>query len=305
MKISVIICTHNPRPDYMSRVLQALREQTFPPSDWELVLVDNRSSQLLSGQVDLSWHPHGKHVREEMLGLTSARLCGIETVQGELLIFVDDDNVLNPDYLEACADISLNFPFLGVWGGQLLPEFEIPPPDYAKPYLYRLACWTVERQLWSNIPFSQVTPAGAGMCVRRSVADSYLHATRTSPIAMSLGRRGNQLTASEDCDLAYTACDLGLGMGAFPQLKLTHLLPKRRLEREYLLRLFEDVAYSDSWLRYNRGVQMRGQARTIRSRIAQILRQAARVASGKIFDMQVDAARNRGLARARAEIARL
>jgi hypothetical protein len=119
---------------------------------------------------------------------------------------------------------------------------------------------------------------------------------------MSLGRRGNQLTSNDDSDLAYTACDMGFGMGTFPQLKLTHLIPKRRLERKYLLRLTEDSAYSFHLLRYQRGLKMCG--RTIRGRIGHLLRQAAHVASGKIFDMRVDAASNRGLARARAEIAR-
>ena len=49
---------------------------------------------------DISWHPQGRHVLEEKVGLTFARLCGIEESQASLLVIVDDDNILAPDFLE-------------------------------------------------------------------------------------------------------------------------------------------------------------------------------------------------------------
>jgi hypothetical protein len=36
--VSVIICTHNPRMDYLARALAALKEQTLPKELWELLL---------------------------------------------------------------------------------------------------------------------------------------------------------------------------------------------------------------------------------------------------------------------------
>ncbi|WP_413167512.1 glycosyltransferase family A protein [Capilliphycus salinus ALCB114379] len=116
--ISVIICTHNPRPDYISRVLEALKYQTLPIEQWELLLVDNASHQLLSSEIDLSWHPNARHVREEKLGLTTARLRGFKEALTELFVFADDDNVLSPDYLKNVLDIFTNYPKLGAWGGQ-------------------------------------------------------------------------------------------------------------------------------------------------------------------------------------------
>src|ERR1700722_2249773 len=100
--VSVIICSHNPRENYLRRVLDALRAQTLPAQEWELLLVDNASTEPLAGRFDLSWHPNARHVREEKTGLTPARLRGIAEANGELLVFVDDDNVLRSDYLQAC-----------------------------------------------------------------------------------------------------------------------------------------------------------------------------------------------------------
>ena len=74
--ISVIICTHNPRPDYLRRVLDALKAQTLPKERWELLLIDNASNEPLSGEWDLSWHPHARHIREIQFinGLTAGQL---------------------------------------------------------------------------------------------------------------------------------------------------------------------------------------------------------------------------------------
>jgi len=62
--ISVIICTHNPRPDYFSRVLAALRQQTLPLSEWELLVIDNQSAEPIAGRLNLTWHPAAQVIRE-------------------------------------------------------------------------------------------------------------------------------------------------------------------------------------------------------------------------------------------------
>ena len=47
-EISVIICSHNPRVDFLLRTLDSLRQQTLSLQNWELLLVDNASSQSLA-----------------------------------------------------------------------------------------------------------------------------------------------------------------------------------------------------------------------------------------------------------------
>ena len=116
--ISVIICTHNPREDFLRRTLAALRAQTLPTTRWELLLIDNASEKSLSALWDLSWQPNARHLRENELGLTPARLCGIREAKGELLVFVDDDNILASDYLAATAELFSKRADLGVASGR-------------------------------------------------------------------------------------------------------------------------------------------------------------------------------------------
>lgn len=116
LPISVITCSHNPQPDYLKQVIDALRNQTLDQQRWEYWLIDNVSDDALEASVDLSWHPNARHVREEKLGLTHARLRGIHESNGQVLVFVDDDNVLDADYLEQVCKISAAWPILGAWG---------------------------------------------------------------------------------------------------------------------------------------------------------------------------------------------
>jgi glycosyltransferase involved in cell wall biosynthesis len=252
--VGVIICTHNPRRDYLERVLHALSIQTLPTESWELLLIDNASDTQLVTDVDIGWHPNARNVREDQLGLTPARLRGIRESQANVLVFVDDDNVLDSDYLEETLKISKEFSFLGAWGGQIRGEFEVPPPDWVKPYLPYLALREFKRDKWSNLLHQhETTPCGAGLCIRKAVANQYLELTYNDQKRLDLDRKGKLIISGGDSDLAFTACDMGLGTGQFTALKLTHLIPANRLDEGYLLKLSESMTYSNTMVQAVRG----------------------------------------------------
>jgi glycosyltransferase involved in cell wall biosynthesis len=253
-EICVILCTHNPRPHYLKMVLGALERQTLARDRWRLLLVDNASEDFLSESVDIKWHPLGQHIREEQLGLTAARLAGIRAAESNLLVFVDDDNELDVDYLEMAIDLSGKWSAIGAWGGQIRPKFEAQPPDWTKKYWPYLAIREFERDHWSNsLSPNEATPCGAGMCVRKQVADAYAAVVETDGRRMGLDRKGASLVSCGDTDLALVSCDLGLGTGVFRGLKLTHLIPSERLLETYLLRLVTGIVYSECLLRSWRG----------------------------------------------------
>ena len=269
--VSVIICTHNPRSDYLRRCLDALKGQTFPRDGWELVVVDNRSDESVADRVDLSWHPAPRIVREEKLGLTPARLRGIRESRGETLIFVDDDNVLDPNFLETALGVAEEKPFLGAWSGQCRPEFEEPPPPWTLPYWGNLVVREFDNDVWSNLPrLSDTMPCGAGLCVRREVALHYLSLHESGKRLFQFDRTGDSLLSGGDNDLAGCACDVGLGVGLIASLKLTHLIPPERLTEDYVARLAEGIHYSGMLLDHLRGI--RPAPPTTLRRVADLLR---------------------------------
>lgn len=286
MSASVIVCAHNPRREFLSRVLKALEKQTLTPGEWELLLVDNASAQPLETDCDLSWHSNARHLRVEQLGLTPARLRGIAEASSELLIFVDDDNVLAPDYLAVASRMMADNPLLGVLGaGRILPEYESEPVPELRPFLHSLALRDERRAHYSNETryHTPAIPYGAGLCIRRQFALEYVESCRRRPAALGLDRCAHQLLSGGDIDLALHACREGSLAGVVPELTLVHLIPSSRLELDYFVRLSAGHATANyhlarlwgwnsgesenpvlKWLRYwRRRVMLQGLARRI------------------------------------------
>jgi len=254
MSVSVILCTYNPRQAYIERTLNGLSQQAFDLNGWELIVVDNKSQEPLEGRLDLSWHPRSRVVREETLGLTPARLRGIREASGDLLVFVDDDNVLNPDYLSLAAQIAADNPHLGSWSGQCFADFDEPPPEWTRRYWGNLCIRQFDEDVWSNLPrLPDTMPAGAGLCVRRAVATRYLDLHHQGGRTFQFDRTGDSLVSGGDNDLAACACDLGLGVGLFTRLRLQHLIPPFRLTEDYLARLSDGIHFSSVLLDAERG----------------------------------------------------
>ncbi len=265
MLISVVICTRNPRVDHFSRVLGALRAQTLDASHWELLLVDNGSHPPARESCDLSWHPHYRHLDATKTGKTFALLEAAHAFRGELFVIVDDDNVLRDDYLESSLRLAQETPFLGAWAGSCIPEYEVEPEAELRPWLSGLVVEKLQRPFWANLPrCTEALPPGAGMVVRREVAQRWAERASNDPLRMLLGPNDNSPGAGDDADMALCGLDFGLGAGRFPELELTHLIPARKLTIDYLEKLHFGQSYAGLILErlYNKSVAYPGQLRS-------------------------------------------
>jgi glycosyltransferase involved in cell wall biosynthesis len=261
MKISVLTCTHNPRPDYLERVGAALRAQTLPVTEWEWIVVDNASERPVAESLDMAWHPRARVVVETTLGLTPARLRAIREAAAELLVFVDDDNVLAADFLAEAARLAAATPFLGAFGASIRAVYEQAPAVAAREWVWLLTVGEFADERWSNLGVLggevQTLPSGAGLVVRASVAREYARLSGDDPLRAGLDRRGADLTGSGDRDLSATSGRLGLGTGKFPSLKLDHLIPAGRVAPVYFFRLAEATAYGETILYFLHGLAWR------------------------------------------------
>lgn len=296
--VSVMICSHNPRADYLDRVLQALRAQTLPHREWELLLVDNASAQPLAGRWDLGWHAAARHIRENQLGLAPARLRGMVEAKGELLVFVDDDNVLTSNFLTEALRIGREWPMLGIWGGSMIPEFEVEPPSHLRPFFNGVAIVEVKSPRWSNVAACPgLGVNGGGMCLRSNVAAAYRQYYDASDIRLT-DRSGADLISGGDVEICHVACSVGLGIGMFPDLELTHLIPRHRIEEEYLIRLCEGIWTSLHIV----GFKWEGIAPKSPYLGVELLRFAKHVMLRRRLDRRLFLARCRALQRARTMI---
>jgi glycosyltransferase involved in cell wall biosynthesis len=252
--LSVVVPCHNPNPARLRRVLAGLRAQTLAPPAFEVVLVDNASSPALPPDLgaDQLAGLSRRVVTEPRPGLTPARLAGIAAARGDVIVFVDDDNVLDPRYLESARDAFAADTALAAAGGPVVPEYGTEPPAWSREFAPLLALRDLgpaplHARGGAQAPWPEFAPVGAGLCVRRPAAEDYARAVATDPRRTALDRRAGQLTSGGDNDLVFTALRAGGGVAYLPALRLTHLIPESRLQPAYLARL--NRAIQRSWVR--------------------------------------------------------
>ena len=256
LRATVILCTYNPKKEILARTIEGLKRQSLNTDGWELVLVDNNSSNLFRKDLDLSWHTNSKIIIEKQQGLTHARIAGMKNATSDIYIFVDDDNVLDSNYLTNAIKIGDTHSFLGAWGGKSVGDFEIEPPKwFTQKHYEMLAIRDVKRDIWSNKYFDNSTnPIGAGLVIRSNVGKAYIEAQEDGNNQPILDRNGNSLLSGGDNDIVFTAINLGYGSGCFKNLRLTHIIPKDRLTVTYIIKLTEAMALSNVLLYYKYGL---------------------------------------------------
>jgi serine acetyltransferase/glycosyltransferase involved in cell wall biosynthesis len=100
-QVSVVIATHN-RHASLRRLLAHLAAQTLPPHAFEVVVVDDGSAEPVADQLEGAVVPaHLGFVRTVRRGPGAARHEGVLLAQGGVVVFVDDDMRLPPDFLAA------------------------------------------------------------------------------------------------------------------------------------------------------------------------------------------------------------
>ncbi|MGK9476891.1 glycosyltransferase [Melioribacter sp. OK-6-Me] len=171
-QISVIICTYN-RARYLPIALNSLKEQKFDKNEYEIIIVNNNSTdnteKVCKDFIDQNPNLNIKYVIEKQKGLSAARNRGINEATGEIIIFIDDDAELTPNYLEEAKKFFSQHPNVDAMGGKIIPKYEEnKEPEWMSVFLWGL----VTKSDWGNkikkYPYSKYPP-GCSMAFRKSV----------------------------------------------------------------------------------------------------------------------------------------
>lgn len=248
MDISVIICTYNPNLTRLDQTLLALQKQSLHPLSWELIIVDNNSSNGFDVYLDLSFFPNSRVIKESKQGLTYARLKGFHEAKGEIIIMVDDDNILQNDYLQKTINLFKDHPQIGSAGGKSLPEFEWEAPTWLNDFYGNLALRDLGDDTiitkWENT-YPNSAPIGAGMAIRKLALQSYMDAMHGDQNIIT-DRTDTSLSSGGDNEINIHILRSGWELGYFPDLVLKHIIPKERMQVQYLSRLLRDT--NKSWV---------------------------------------------------------
>ncbi len=100
MEASIIIPTYN-RRDTLKRVLNRLFNQTYPKDAYEVIVIDDDSTDDTGVMVKKLSAPCSlRYLWQEKKGPAAARNYGLSKAQGEVIIFVDSDIIVGSDFIE-------------------------------------------------------------------------------------------------------------------------------------------------------------------------------------------------------------
>lgn len=139
MKATIIIPTYN-RADVILRSLETWARQTIPATDFEVIVVDNNSTD---NSAQLIWKyikefSNFTYYKEIKAGSTSARHAGAKLAKGDILIFCDDDGLFNEGCIEAVLDVYKFNPEVAAVAGKIEIKWDAEAPDWIAPYEFML-----------------------------------------------------------------------------------------------------------------------------------------------------------------------
>ena len=247
--LTVIICTYN-RAKYIGNLLESIAANDLAKSEYEILLVDNNCTDNTREICEAFAVAHTdvqfRYVVETEQGLSAARNKGIKEAKGEIFVYVDDDALVDTWYLRTILEYMNTHPEISAIGGKILPLYETAEPKWMSPYTKTLL--TAWMDFGDEVrPFPKGKFPGGGNSAYRAEVFEEVGLFNTE-----LGRKGDSLMGAEEKDIYDKMEALGLKYMYVPKMTLHHIIPQRKLEKEYF----------DKWT-YQIGVSERKRTKAI------------------------------------------
>ncbi len=231
--ISVVICCYNSELK-IRKVLTCLQNQSLKHHiDWEVLMVDNASTDGTAAVARESWKMEGVNLRvvnEPNPGISHARRRGIEDARYEIISFVDDDNWVESEWIQKVFDTMYSDLEIGIMGGLGIASFEGAPPSWFDRYESSYAVGPQGDKSGER----KACLYGAGMNIRKSTWDNLKQKGFNFQLT---GRKGNLLSSGEDFELSQAVILSGQKLYYCADLSFRHFMPSGRLTWDYLVRL--------------------------------------------------------------------
>jgi glucosyl-dolichyl phosphate glucuronosyltransferase len=239
MKYSVIICTFNRAP-FLFKALKSLLNQTFPRDDFYIIVVDNNSTDETPHVVS-SFSENNlniKYVFEKRQGIAFARNRGAQEVNTDYFLYLDDDVVAMPNWLESFDDF--NTQTQGKYDcitGLASLEWE----GNSRPSWFPVKYETLLSSYNLGSEFIELTENNYLLTLNVAFKRDSFFALKG--FREDLGRVGSSLFSGEDVDLLHRLLKAGYHAAYLPSMKVIHFVDKNRQKRFWLKRrLFWDGA---------------------------------------------------------------
>ncbi len=234
----------------LPKVLERLRSQTgVEHLNWEIIVVDNNSTDgiaKLIQEYQASWCDNVplRYCFEAEQGVAFARQRAIQEARGELVGFLDDDNLPALNWVHAACEFEQEHPKAGAYASQIHGLFEVEPPTDLKRIIFYLAITERGSEPLLYEPRKKGVPPGAGLVVRRLVWKDHVPQR-----LFLLGRVASSMLAGEDAEALLYIHRAGWEIWYNPAMEVEHVIPQERLEKNYLISLMRGIGFSRYHLR--------------------------------------------------------
>ena len=230
MNTSVIICTWN-RATLLDQTLRHMRGLAIPPGvEWELIIVNNNSTD--GTDTVIARHKQNLPIRrlfEGRPGKSVAANLAIAHAKGNLLLWTDDDALVDRDWLAEYFKAAQQYPDVMYFGGPVEPWFAVTPPQWIRRHFEALAGAFATRRIGEvtrPIEASEY-PYGVNMATRRQAFDKVSFDMRIGPI-------GKTQVRGEDTTLIDGFRKQGYQGLWVATARLQHYIPPERLTYQYI-----------------------------------------------------------------------
>jgi glycosyltransferase involved in cell wall biosynthesis len=228
--ISVVVPTYN-RSDLMASTLRSLFSQRTATSSFEIVVVDNNSSDATIETVE-SFKTESpvtlRLIREPRQGNAYARNTGIDQAQGPIVAFLDDDVVADENWIRTIKATFDRDPQISFVGGRILPQWDKQPPSWLTQAhwapLALLDYGGEEKRIAGASPPGLLT---ANIAIRRSVFDD------VGRFAPDLQRVKGAIGSLEDHEFLLRMCRSGKTGLYVPDLITRAPVDPERISKSY------------------------------------------------------------------------
>lgn len=242
MNLSVVVCTYN-REKPLSETLSSLVVQTYTPEDFEIVVVDNNSPDQTAEvvQIFINQHPHLniRYFKESQQGISHARNRGVNEAQGTFIVFMDDDETVDANFLQNLATFFHDYPQAELVSEPVVPVFETTPPDWLSPYTMRLITGAYDKGKAIKIVGKKDYPGTGHATFRTELFHRY------GGFNPNLGRKGNSVMGAEDKDFFFRLIQNGIQCYYVPDAPIYHHIPADKLTEDFFNRISLAVGKSE------------------------------------------------------------
>lgn len=235
--ISIIICCYNSNKRLANTLRHLANQKNIEKINIEILLIDNASNDNTSEIALKEWERFNSEIKlkiyaEPIPGLSNARKKGIKQAKYDYIIFCDDDNWLEENYLSYAYQIMENQTNIGALCGQNIgfTNSNFPTWFYDVAKFYAVG----KLALKSGDVSSNGWIWGAGMVLRKQILENCLNAGFDN---LTSDRKGKELSTGGDVEMCKWILMSGYKLWYDERLTLQHCIPDERLNLDYINRL--------------------------------------------------------------------